>query len=154
MEIERKFLVNKQKWKLLTKESCQYILQGYLFVNDKMSVRARIMGEKGYLTIKGKTQKLSREEYEFVIDNKIAKELIEKFTEVQIEKNRYFVEYSGKKWEIDEFLGENAGLIIAEIELNSENEKIEIPDWVEKEVSYDSRYYNSYLAQNPYIYWE
>lgn len=154
MEIERKYLVNKQKWNKLPKNNFEHIVQGYLLIDTNKSIRVRIIGESAYLTIKGKTVNISREEYEFPIDKSKAIEIIDKFSEFSIEKNRYKNEYSGKIWVVDEFLGENYGLILSEIELNSENETFELPEWIDKEVSYDCRYYNTNLAKNPFKNWK
>lgn len=153
MEIERKFLVNNEKWSIFHKGDCEYILQGFLLIDLNKTIRVRVKGERAYITIKGKSMNYSREEYEFLINKKEAIEIISKFSEYIIEKNRFTFEYLGKIWEVDEFLGDNYGLIIAEIELNSESENFELPEWVDREVSNDIRYYNSNLAKNPFINW-
>lgn len=154
MEIERKFLVNKDLWQKAEKPVGERIVQGYLSTRADKTIRIRIAGLHGYMTIKGKTINISREEYEFPVPTDIANALIQKFSEGVIEKVRYKVPYKGKIWEVDEFLGDNAGLLIAEIELTDENEKIETPCWVGSEVSTDPRYFNAYLALKPFKTWQ
>ena len=151
-EIERKFLVKFDTYK----GSSNGILykQGYLCSEVERVVRVRLIGCKAYITIKGKNVGAARDEYEYEIPYKDAEEIIEKLCEKPIvEKIRYMDEYEGFTWEIDEFHGENEGLIVAEIELNSENENFKKPDWVGEEVTDDSRYYNSNLGRNPYKNW-
>lgn len=154
MEIERKFLVNSAKWYNFPKDKGELVIQGYLACDNFKSIRMRLKGEKGYITIKSNTVNISREEFEFPVDKETAIEIINKFSESRIEKIRFTIAYKGKFWEIDEFLGENKGLIIAEVELESENEQIEIPEWIDKEVSNDTKYYNNNLSKYPYIEWK
>jgi len=151
-EIERKFLVNGFDWK---KDAfgvrCR---QGYVCLDEKATVRVRIKGERGYLTIKGKSVGISRSEYEYKIPVNEAGEMLEDLCEKPlIEKLRYTIRYKGFLWEVDEFGGENAGLIIAEIELENEAQEFERPGWVGKEVSGDRRYYNVSLARHPWTGW-
>ena len=153
LEIERKFLVNKELWKRVKKPAGEYILQGYLIANVDKTIRVRVIGKKAFMTIKGKTENITRQEYEFKIPVNIASELIKNYAEPVIEKLRYKIKYRGKTWEIDEFMSDNAGLIMAEVELIQENERIELPQWIDKEVSDDARYYNSNLSKNPYKNW-
>jgi CYTH domain-containing protein len=112
------------------------------------------VGNQGYLTIKGLTEGFSRPEYEYPIPAADAQEMLDKLCESPlIEKTRYKIDLAGLTWEIDEFAGENQGLIVAEVELSDENHIIELPDWIDKEVSGDSRYYNVNLAQHPFSQW-
>jgi adenylate cyclase len=118
-------------------------------------VRVRIAGEQGFLTIKGKTQGISRLEFEYEIPLADAHTLLTELCEKPlIEKYRYLLDYEGFTWEIDEFLGDNAGLIVAEIELKSENQAFVQPDWLGEEVSHDPRYLNANLIRNPYKNWQ
>jgi adenylate cyclase len=154
MEIERKYLVNKDLWSGMNKPAGEYIIQGYLSTDIDKTIRVRLKGNSGYMAVKARTVGISREEFEFPVSADIAKELITKFSEGIIEKIRYALNHKGETWEVDEFLGSNKGLIIAEIELNNEEEIVELPEWVEKEVSYDKRYFNSNLSNCPYKGWK
>lgn len=145
-EIERKFLVDKSKWH--KPDGGVYCKQGYLLADEKKAVRVRIMGEKAYVCIKLRQSELTRDEFEFEIPIEDANGLLEiccngKF----VEKIRYKLEFEGMPWEVDEFLGKNAGLIIAEIELESEDQKFNIPDWAYMEVSNQPQYLNMNLAR-------
>lgn len=151
-EIERKFLVKNQTWQ--ADATKKYYKQGYL-AREGTVVRVRIAGEKAFLTIKGKSNGISRVEYEYEIPLSDAHELLDNLCEKPlIEKYRYMIDYQGFTWEIDEFLGENEGLIVAEIELESENQNFPMPDWLGEEVSQDGRYYNANLVKNPYKNWK
>ena len=153
VEIERKFLVKKIPLKKI--KQSEKIKQGYI-VNDKEKVvRVRKKGSNHYLTIKGNTIGISRLEFEYLIPKKDAKNMFEHMcgSEV-IEKIRHLVDHKGHTWEIDEFQGRNEGLIVAEIELKSEMEKFELPNWIDDEVANDPRYYNMNLKKNPYLYWQ
>ena len=154
MEIERKFKIHTNLWRKLDKRAGDNILQGYLCSEEEKTVRVRVKNKQGTMTIKGRTINISREEYEFPVPYDIAVDMIHKFATGIIEKIRYNIPYKGKLWEVDEFSGANAGLIIAEVELNSEDEEIELPEWVGDEVSSDPRYYNANLAKHPYQEWE
>ena len=153
MEIERKYLVDKELWLKANKPAGEYIIQGYLTTDIDKTIRIRVTGSGGYMTIKGKTVNISREEYEFPVPFDMATELIQKFSEGIIEKVRYKVSYKGKTWEVDEFSGDNTGLLIAEVELTEEHENIELPEWIGKEVSDDARYYNACLVKHPFAKW-
>jgi CYTH domain-containing protein len=153
-EIERKFLVDHEKWRVLNKPSGRHYRQGYLVDEAKKTIRVRIAGENGFITIKGATTGITRKEYEYKIPVSDAKELIDGFSASEVEKTRYRITFEGKLWEIDEFWGDNEGLIMAEIELKEEDEQFEKPDWTSREVSHDKRYYNSYLAKHPYRGWD
>lgn len=147
-EIERKFLVLNNDFK----EGIDGMLykQGYLSTNPQRTVRVRIIGHQGYLTIKGLSKGAVRAEYEYPITYKDAEELFLLCETPLIEKYRYLVPYKGKTWEVDEFYGENSGLVIAEIELEFENQHFELPPWVGVEVTSNPRYYNSNLVHNPF----
>lgn len=154
MEIERKYLVDTQRWENLPKPKPIKIVQGYLTTNPEKTIRVRIKGEKALMTIKGQVQGIAREEIEFEIPIDKAYELIHKFCGAVIEKNRYLINHKGKTWEVDVFEGNNKGLVLAELELLTEDERFTLPDWVTQEVTHDFRYYNSYLSENPYSNWK
>lgn len=152
-EIERKYLVDKNKWQKLDKPSGQFYRQGYLFTDPNKTIRVRQTTDKGYLAIKGLTIAATRPEYEYEIPLGEAKELLDNFCVSELTKVRYKILFDNKIWEVDEFLGDNTGLIVAEIELNSEDESYKIPEWLEKEVTGEEKYYNSNLTINPYKNW-
>jgi adenylate cyclase len=154
IEIERKYLVNQEKWNHVVKEEKQFWRQGYLLTDANKTIRVRYNDEKGFITIKGKSVGISRLEFEYEIPKSDAIELLQNFAMSVLTKIRYRVNYKNKLWEVDEFLEDNAGLIIAEIELENEHEHYELPDWVGKDVSGDIKYYNSYLSANPYKNWK
>lgn len=153
IEIERKFLVNAESWKHLEKPAGIKISQGYIHNHPQKTIRVRISGTASFLTIKGITTGASRSEYEYPIPVKDAAELLDLFGDALISKTRYELLHDGKTWEVDEFHGENEGLLIAEIELGSETETITLPDWVVMEVTGDEKYYNSSLAIRPFRQW-
>ena len=154
IEIERKYLVTSLEFKneYYTKNE---IAQGYLSSNPERTVRVRIKGNKGYLTIKGigNESGASRFEWEKEIERNEAKQLLKLCEKGVIEKTRYEVKSGNHVIEVDEFHGDNNGLIIAEIELENENESIEKPHWLGNEVTNDERYYNSYISLNPFKNW-
>ncbi|MCG8410769.1 MAG: CYTH domain-containing protein [Bacteroidales bacterium] len=152
-EIERKFLV-KGDFKSLAKKQTR-ITQGYLSSVPERTVRVRIKGEKGFITIKGIGSKsgASRYEWEKEIDPNEVKELLEICEPGVIDKTRYLVEAGEHTYEVDEFYGENEGLIVAEVELKSEDEAFVKPEWLGEEVTGDVKYYNSMLMKNPYTKW-
>lgn len=129
------------------------ILQGYLSRANGITVRVRVKGEQGYLTIKGPSSGASREEFEYAIPKADALKLLQLYCPVYIEKTRHEVAFAGKKWEVDVFGGANAGLIVAEIELDHEEEPYEKPEWVTVEVTLDKRYSNAALCEHPYSCW-
>ncbi|MCU0450709.1 MAG: CYTH domain-containing protein [Bernardetiaceae bacterium] len=152
VEIERKFLVKNQIWKKGA-ESLVYI-QGYLSNEKGKNVRVRVSGNQAFITIKGGAQYISRAEFEYSIPVEDALYMLDHLCETPlIEKTRYFVKHEGFLWEIDEFKGENEGLIIAEVELQSEEDEVPLPDWVAQEVTGIERYYNANLIRNPYKLW-
>ncbi len=151
-EIERKFLVDKNIFKPTGEGEC--IAQGYLSSMPERTVRVRIKNQCGYLTVKGKTDGISRSEFEYKIPESDAEELLRLCEPSIIVKRRYTVNVNGSIWEVDVFEGDNAGLVVAEIELQSEGEDFVKPDWLGAEVSFDAKYYNSNLSKNPYKLWK
>jgi adenylate cyclase len=154
IEIERKFLVTSDAFKSQA-HSKHNIAQGYLNSNPERTVRVRIKGEKGFLTIKGKGNEggMTRFEWEKEIPVEEALLLLNLCEGGKIDKIRFEIKVGNHTFEVDEFFGENEGLIIAEIELSSENETFEKPNWLGEEVTNDERYYNAYLSQNPFKNW-
>lgn len=150
MEIERKFLVDMKKINLKDAKEVLEIKQGYILRDIDKTVRVRTSNDKSFITIKGKTNGISRKEFEYEIPLKEGKQLMSNFCNNKfIEKTRYVFKINNKKWELDIFHKKNKGLIIAEIELKNENEKIILPDFIVKEISEDKRYYNSNLLDKP-----
>jgi adenylate cyclase len=154
LEIERKFLVDKAKWLMTSKPEGTNIMQGYLSIDVDKVVRVRIAGGKGFLTIKGKSETFSHPEYEYEIPPDDARELIQKYTATRVEKVRTRIPSGNHVWEVDEFHGENEGLLLAEIELASPEDDFERPEWLGEEVTGDKRYYNSWLSINPFGMWK
>ncbi len=152
-EIERKFLVKGNSWRQGGKGV--KVRQGHLSTDRDRVVRVRTAGGKGFLTIKGKGRGLMRPEYEYEIPVRDAVEILEKLcVGAVIEKTRYCLNHEGLRWEIDEFHGENRGLVVAEVELESEFQEVPRPDWLGEEVSGDPRYLNVNLALRPFREWE
>lgn len=152
-EIEKKFLIAGDEWRKLA-EGVPY-RQGYLSTVKERTVRVRTIGKTGYLTIKGLTVGATRLEYEYEISVSDSNEMLDDLCEKPIiEKNRYKVEFAGLIWEIDEFFGENEGLVYAEVELTSEDQEINKPVWIGDEVTGDPRFFNSNLIAHPYSKWE
>lgn len=151
IEIERKFLLKGDAWRSLAESA--YMCQGYLNTDTDRTVRVRITGEVAQLTIKGRSRGASRAEFEYEIPIDDAKQLMQLCEQPIIEKHRSRIPVGDIVWEVDEFLGENRGLIVAEVELQSEDQPLELPDWVGDEVTGDERYYNSRLATNPFQSW-
>ena len=152
IEIERKFLIkhiplNRVKYS-------HHIKQGYIVNDSQKVIRVRKKENQYYLTIKGNTIGISRSEFEYTIPKNDAENLFDQFClSGTIEKTRHYVENKDHLWEIDEFHGRNDGLIVAEIELDSEDEFFDIPNWVDQEVTSEKKYYNMNLLKNPYITW-
>ncbi len=153
-EIERKFLVNHSKWKQLAKPEGEQYRQGYLLTDPNKTIRVRKAGSKGFLTIKGLSVGARRLEYEYEIPLTEAEELLVHFSVSELSKIRYKLPFGNKVWEVDEFQGDNAGLIVAEIELESEDEEFDVPDWIGEEVTTQQEYYNSNLTTDPYKNWK
>lgn len=154
IEIERKFLVKSEEFKKRAFAKNE-IAQGYLNSNHERTVRVRIKGVQGYLTIKGKGNEsgMSRFEWEVEIPVDEARLLLNLCESGVISKIRYEVKFGNHIFEVDEFFGENQGLVLAEIELQSEEEAFEKPDWIGEEVTNNEKYYNSYLSKNPFKNW-
>lgn len=151
-EIERKFLVTDEK--ILDKLEGTLYRQAYISTVGRVAVRIRIAGDDAYITIKEDTGGIKRLEYEYEIPKHHAAEMIDGLCDGGVlEKIRYSVMYKGHKWIIDKFNKENLGLVVAEIELDKEDEIFVLPDWVGKEVTEDARYYNVNLVKNPYVKW-
>lgn len=152
IEIERKFLVKGDAWKA---DAVGVLYrQGYLSTDKARTVRVRIAGERAFLTVKGLATGLARAEFEYEIPLADAAAMLDQLCLTPlIEKRRYTVAYQGLSWEIDEFLGANLGLVVAEVELDSADQAIDLPDWVGQEVSDDTRYFNSSLIAHPFSRW-
>ena len=153
VEIERKFLVDQEQWQQMPKPIGTYIRQGYILSDDTKTIRIRVTPDQGFITIKGSTKGISRMEYEYTIPAVEGEELLDNFAVSELKKRRYCIDVAGKVWEVDEFLGDNIGLIVAEIELTGEDENFGIPAWVDKEVTGQEKYYNSHLSLNPFKKW-
>lgn len=151
VEIERKFLVTGDEWK--TVEPI-VLRQGYLNTDKLRTVRVRTAGANAFLTIKGKTNHITRPEFEYLIPVEDAEALLLMCSDTIIEKKRYVLVDGLLIWEIDEFCGANEGLVVAELELKSETQTVDFPDWIGEEVSGDERYYNSSLALSPFSRWD
>ena len=152
-EIEKKFLIANDDWRQLGtgKPYCQ----GYLNAEKGRTVRVRTISDRGILTIKGPSEGAARLEYEYDIPVDEALEMLDRLCHKPlIEKTRYKIDYAGFTWEIDEFIGENEGLLFAEIELQYEGQEFETPPWIGREVTGDSRYYNANLVKNPFSAWK
>ncbi len=151
-EIERKFLVKGRDWQAQGQGT--RLVQGYLSSEPERTVRVRIAGDLATLNIKGKTEGATRSEWEYPIPVAEAEDLLARLCEQPlIDKIRYRIPYAGMVWEVDEFFGENAGLVVAEIELESEDQAFEKPDWVGEEVTHDTRYFNASLIRRPFSRW-
>jgi len=153
VEIERKFLVRNDEWRLQA-DAGEHYRQGYLSHDPLRSVRIRVAGEKAWLNIKCATSPIRRLEYEYPVPLADAQEMLERLTTDDcVDKVRYHVRQGRHVWEVDVFEGRNTGLVVAEIELDDENETFDKPDWLGSEVSDDPRYYNMNLAKQPYTTW-
>jgi adenylate cyclase len=154
-EIERKFLLRNADWMLVEKRTASDYVQGYIVSDAQKTVRIRIAGEQGKITIKGKTlnDSIARDEYEYTIPKTDAEALLKLCSGPLIEKVRHIVPLGKHVWEIDVFAGENAGLVVAEIELHDENEAFEKPNWIGDEVTHDPRYGNASLVRFPFSKW-
>jgi adenylate cyclase len=150
-EIERKFLVNSKDWKI--SEPVQ-IRQGYLNRDPDRTVRIRTAGNQAWITVKGRTIGSVRSEFEYQIPLDDADALLLLCERPLLEKRRYHFEHDGRTWEVDEFLGANEGLVVAEIELDTPDAEFSMPSWIGVEVTHDSRYFNSNLSVNPFTTWK
>lgn len=153
IEIERKFLVKKDKWAQVVKAERSLFRQGYILSDPQKTIRVRLTDTEAFLTIKGQTVGVARPEFEYNIPMEDARHMLDNFCISELSKIRYFIPHNGHTWEVDEFLGQNEGLIVAEIELSSEDEQFSLPDWVDKEVTDEKKYSNSNLAVKPYGEW-
>jgi adenylate cyclase len=152
LEIERKFLVRGERWKTLGEGVL--LRQGYLSSQPDRTVRVRIEGGSAMLTIKGRTVGATRSEWEYPIPLEDANDFLDELCEKPvIEKFRYRIHHDGMLWEVDEFLGDNAGLVVAEIELETEDQVFSRPAWVGEEVTHEARYFNANLLRHPYKTW-
>lgn len=151
-EIERKFLVKPEQFP--GSDTKTIMKQGYLSVDPERVVRIRREGDQAWITIKGKMKGITRAEFEYFIPADDAEELLKLALFPPVEKIRHRLVVDGTHWEVDEFLGANSGLLMAEVELSDENQPFSHPDWLGEEVTHDRRYYNSQLAQHPYILWK
>jgi len=152
IEIERKFLLRDERWRSFSRGVLYR--QGYLSVAAERSVRIRIVGEQAWLTVKGKSKGMTRHEFEYEIPRRDAIHMLDDLClKPLIEKKRYRIEMEGLCWEVDEFFGENAGLILAEVELDHPDQEILLPDWIGEEVTDDPRYYNASLVRKPFSTW-
>ena len=150
-EIERKFLVSSDAWRHGV--SGVPYSQGYISRGSGRTVRIRIAGNESFITIKGPVSGISRAEFEYPIPLEDARQLLSLCEGPIIQKQRFHIRHEGALWEVDEFEGANSGLVIAEIELKHPDEEVSLPGWIGKEVSGDSRYYNSNLTHHPYNQW-
>lgn len=152
LEIERKFLLKNDDWRELA--TGKPYRQGYIKNDVSSAVRVRIAGDQAFLTIKSEVTGATRLEYEYLIPMNDAEEMLEKLCKKpQIEKMRYVIQIDDLTWEVDEFFAENEGLIVAEVELESENQHVSLPSWVGEEVTGDPKYYNANLIEHPYKNW-
>ena len=150
-EIERKYLVRGEAWRKLA-QGVRY-RQGYLSTVKERTVRVRTVDDRGYLTVKGVTVGATRKEFEYDIPRADAASLLEMCEQPLVEKVRYKIPFGGLTWEVDEFEGANRGLVVAECELSSEDQRIELPPWIGEEVTADPRYFNSNLIAHPFSKW-
>ena len=151
LEIERKFLVNSDRYKIGAKPVD--IMQAYLAIHNQLAIRGRIEGHNASLAIKSKVSERVNREYEYSIPLDEAQSMMKLSEHSVITKTRYLVDFKRHTWEVDEFHGDNEGLVVAEIELDDENEIFEKPDWLNNEVTSDYRYLNSNLSKSPYKTW-
>lgn len=153
IEIERKFLVKHDGWRARV-ESASRIRQGYLSTHTRLTLRVRVRDDEAFLTLKGASAGIARAEFEYPIPLADAEALLARFAEgALIDKRRHLVREQGWLWEVDEFFGDNHGLIVAEIELASVDQDFARPAWLGVEVSDDPRYFNARLARHPYCHW-
>ena len=152
VEIERKFRTNGVDF--LANQEGERLIQGYLSHDPRATVRLRVQGDRAWLTIKGKTHGASRSEFEYPIPTADAHAMLEEMCpQGVIDKTRYRIRVGEHVWEVDEFHGDNRGLVVAEVELDSEDQPFERPPWLGEEVTGDPRYYNSALSRTPYVQW-
>ncbi len=153
IEIERKFLVRDDAWRAGV-TGVRHLRQGYLAIDGGNAARVRTDGTRAWITVKGRRQGISRAEFEYEVPLADAEGLLILCGERLVEKRRHLVPHEGHTWEVDEFFGANAGLIMAEIELATAQERVDLPAWLGSEVSFDPRYTNARLATQPFGRWE
>lgn len=153
LEIERKYLVHQPQWDNFQKPEGQLYRQGYILKDPDKTIRVRVTETNAYLTIKGLSIGATRTEFEYEIPKEEGIELLDNFAVSELSKIRYRIIHADKLWEVDVFLGDNEGLVMAEIELESEEEPFEIPEWISIEVTGDNKYYNSNLSTTPFKNW-
>ena len=151
MEIERRFLVRSEDWRGLAEGA--WLKQGYMSVEPERTVRVRISGEQAWLTLKSLVSAVSRHEFEYPVPLADAETMLATMCPLVVEKKRHRIRLGPHLWEVDEFFGDNAGLVLAEVELQSETEAYDPPAWLGAEVTQDSRYTNAWLAGHPYSSW-
>lgn len=152
IEIERRFLLKNDDWRVLASEA-ELLQQGYISVEKECTIRVRIVNEQAWLTLKGYISDLTRSEFEYPIPLADAENILANMCPFKMEKLRYLVNYQGFSFEIDEFFGENAPLIIAELELPSEESEFPRPNWLGEEITADGRFTNAYLSKHPFGSW-
>lgn len=153
LEIERRFLLKNDRWREYVRET-RTLHQGYLSVEKERSIRVRITQGQAWLTLKGFISDVSRSEFEYPVPVEDAQAILETMCVFKVEKIRHIVEYQGIRFEIDEFAGSNAPLVLAELELPSEDARYPQPDWLGEEVTSDGRFTNAYLSKHPYASWK
>lgn len=146
-EIEYKFLVDIPAWEAIEKPEPELIVQGYISRTESATVRVRTKGSRAYITVKGRTVGHTRPEFEYAIPVEDALEMLDLFTQKSIRKKRYHIPHHGRTWEVDEFMGKLDGLVLAELEVASEDESFDLPDWVDRDVSGDPQYLNAVLIE-------
>ncbi|UOO90989.1 CYTH domain-containing protein [Vitreoscilla massiliensis] len=151
VEIERRFLVKNEAWRGLVTPKLLY--QGYLSVEKERTMRVRIVGDEAWVTIKGYISDVSRHEFEYAIPVQDALTILEQMCPFKMKKHRYCIEHQGHVFEVDEYFGDNAPLVVAEIELATEDTAFARPEWLGEEITHDGRFTNAYLSQHPYTTW-
>lgn len=151
LEIERRFLIANENWRGLVEG--EWLKQGYLSVEKERTVRVRIKGDEAWLTLKSHISDVSRHEFEYPIPLADAQTILSAMCPMLVEKKRYRIALEGLVWEVDEFFGQNAGLIVAEVELADEAQPYTRPDWLGAEVTHDPRYTNAHLSRHPWPTW-
>jgi len=157
VEIERKFLVNAEKLNNIINKAdigSLYIRQGYILNSKEKVVRVRVADNNGYITIKGSNVGMTRPEFEYEINVAEAEQMLDTMCDSYIDKIRHLIKINDDTWEVDVFMGDNRGLIVAELEVPTEDYKFDIPDWIELEVTDDAKYYNNNLLKKPYKEWK
>lgn len=152
IEIERRFLLKNDSWREEAGEP-QMMRQGYLSVDKECTIRVRIIGRKAWLTLKGYISDTTRSEFEYEIPLAHAEQMMQTMCPFKLEKYRYTIDYHGFTFEIDEYFGDNAPLVVAELELPSENTPFEQPGWLGEEITSNGRFTNAYLSKHPYSQW-